>query len=151
MAIVWAQHQSGMLEPVLWEIKSPLPHLGTRWIPSLCTYLGTTELHLQLSYTGAYPSQHVSDQHIMSTVIDSNAFKPYKVKRIKCCRLYLGATMLSDVTLADRVALDPHMQSDNISILSSSAKQLLSKQGHPNKKSWKMWTKCLNCLQTTIN
>eukprot|EP00957_Ditylum_brightwellii_P132092 10071023-Ditylum_brightwellii.AAC.1 len=51
--------------------------------------------------------------------------------------------MLSDITLADGETLDPHMRSDNISLLSSSAKQLLAKQDHPNWKSWKTWSKCL--------
>eukprot|EP00957_Ditylum_brightwellii_P129900 9908283-Ditylum_brightwellii.AAC.2 len=43
----------------------------------------------------------------------------------------------------DGETLDPHMISGNISLLSSSAKQLLTKQGHPDQKSWKTWSKCL--------
>eukprot|EP00957_Ditylum_brightwellii_P027664 2091062-Ditylum_brightwellii.AAC.1 len=44
---------------------------------------------------------------------------------------------------SDGETLDPHMRSGNRSLLSSSAKQLLAKQGHPNWKSWKTWSKCL--------
>eukprot|EP00957_Ditylum_brightwellii_P172679 13145219-Ditylum_brightwellii.AAC.1 len=64
IALAWAQRQSGTLEPILWENKIPLPHLEARWFPSLCTYFGATGLHLQLSYTSVYPSQHVNNQHI---------------------------------------------------------------------------------------
>eukprot|EP00957_Ditylum_brightwellii_P210622 15365186-Ditylum_brightwellii.AAC.2 len=79
----------------------------------------------------------------MSTVVNSNAFKPHEIRQINYCRLYLGVTVLSNITLADSETLDPHMRSGNISLLSSSAKQLLSKQGCPSQKSWKTWSKCL--------
>eukprot|EP00957_Ditylum_brightwellii_P073485 5584377-Ditylum_brightwellii.AAC.1 len=43
----------------------------------------------------------------------------------------------------DGEIMDPNMRSDNIPLLSSSAKQLLTKQGHPNWESWKTWSKGL--------
>eukprot|EP00957_Ditylum_brightwellii_P021670 1633686-Ditylum_brightwellii.AAC.1 len=55
------------------------------------------------------PPQRINNQHIIAPAIDSNTFKPHKIKRINYCRLYLGATTLSDVTLAGGVSLDPHM------------------------------------------
>eukprot|EP00957_Ditylum_brightwellii_P136314 10395754-Ditylum_brightwellii.AAC.1 len=51
--------------------------------------------------------------------------------------------MLSDVTHAGGETLDPHMRSGNLSLLCSSAKQLLAKQGCSKQKSWKTWSKCL--------
>eukprot|EP00957_Ditylum_brightwellii_P059505 4517763-Ditylum_brightwellii.AAC.1 len=45
---------------------------------------------------GCIPPQCVNDKQIMTTVIDSNTFKPHEIKRIKYCRLYLGVTTLSD-------------------------------------------------------
>eukprot|EP00957_Ditylum_brightwellii_P206812 15350109-Ditylum_brightwellii.AAC.1 len=143
IAVTRAQHQFGMSEPILWGISSMLLHLEARWLPSLHSYLGATGLCLQLSYTGAYPPQREHDQHIMPIVINSNAFKLHEIKRINYCRLYLGVTTLSDTTLADGETLDPHMRSGNISLLSSSAKQLLAKQGCPNQNSWKTCGKCL--------
>eukprot|EP00957_Ditylum_brightwellii_P058930 4469245-Ditylum_brightwellii.AAC.1 len=139
IGVAWAQHQLSMSEPILWDTISVLPHLEARWLPFLCSYLGATGLCLQLYYTEVYPPQRKHDQHIMSTVIHSNAFKPHKIKHINYCRLYLGVTTLSDITLADDKTVDPHMKSGNISLLSSSAKQLLTKQGCPNQKSWKTW------------
>eukprot|EP00957_Ditylum_brightwellii_P096574 7355284-Ditylum_brightwellii.AAC.1 len=107
IAVVWAQHQSGISEPILWDTISMLPHLEARWLPSLHSYLCVTGLNLQLSYTGIYPPQHKYNQHIMSTVINCKAFKLHKVKHINYCRLYLGATTLSDITLVDGEILDP--------------------------------------------
>eukprot|EP00957_Ditylum_brightwellii_P110320 8414107-Ditylum_brightwellii.AAC.1 len=57
IAVTWAQHQSGMSEPILWDTISVLPHLEARLLPSLSSYLGTAGLRLQLSYTGVYPPQ----------------------------------------------------------------------------------------------
>eukprot|EP00957_Ditylum_brightwellii_P043135 3268323-Ditylum_brightwellii.AAC.1 len=54
-----------------------------------------------------------------------------------------SVTTLSDITLADGVTLDPHMRSGNISLLSSTTRQLLAKQDCPNGKSWKLWSKCM--------
>eukprot|EP00957_Ditylum_brightwellii_P154524 11759791-Ditylum_brightwellii.AAC.1 len=79
----------------------------------------------------------------MSAVINSNAFKSHEIKCINYCGLYLGVTTLSDITLTDGETLEPHMRSGNIFLLSSSAKQILAKQGHPNQKSLKTWSKCL--------
>eukprot|EP00957_Ditylum_brightwellii_P161971 12331610-Ditylum_brightwellii.AAC.1 len=50
---------------------------------------------------------------------------------------------MSDITLADGYTLDPHMKLGDKSLLSSSSKQLQSKQARPNKTSWKLWRKCL--------
>eukprot|EP00957_Ditylum_brightwellii_P004505 342481-Ditylum_brightwellii.AAC.1 len=57
IAVSWAQHQLGMLEPILWDTIFTLPHLEARWLPSLCSYLGATGLCLQLADTGVYPPQ----------------------------------------------------------------------------------------------
>eukprot|EP00957_Ditylum_brightwellii_P091381 6957697-Ditylum_brightwellii.AAC.1 len=109
-AVAWAQHQSGMSEPILWDTISILPHIDARWLPSLSSYLGAAGLQLPLSYTGVYLTQRKHDQLIMSTVINSNAFKLNEIKCINSCRLYLGVTTLSDVTLANGETLDPHMR-----------------------------------------
>eukprot|EP00957_Ditylum_brightwellii_P075927 5771024-Ditylum_brightwellii.AAC.1 len=55
----------------------------------------------------------------------------------------MSFTTVSDITLADGYTLDPHMKADNKSLLSSSSKQLQSKQAQPNRTSWKLWGKCL--------
>eukprot|EP00957_Ditylum_brightwellii_P184931 14084468-Ditylum_brightwellii.AAC.1 len=76
---------------------------------------GSNRTATTLSYTGVYPSQRKHEQLIMSTVINSNAFKLHEIKRINYYRLYLEITTLSDITLADGKTLDPHMRSGNSS------------------------------------
>eukprot|EP00957_Ditylum_brightwellii_P157432 11981907-Ditylum_brightwellii.AAC.1 len=49
-------------------------------------------------------------------------------KQIKYYQLYLGATIISDITTVDGVTLDLHMRSGNRSLFSSQSKQVLSKQ-----------------------
>eukprot|EP00957_Ditylum_brightwellii_P158102 12034589-Ditylum_brightwellii.AAC.1 len=93
----------------------------------LHTYLGSTGLWLQLGYTGMDPPQQVNDIHIMRAAIQLNQLKPHKLKRVNYWQLFLGVTTVSDITLADGVTLDPHIRLGNISLLSSSAKQLPAK------------------------
>eukprot|EP00957_Ditylum_brightwellii_P053426 4048985-Ditylum_brightwellii.AAC.1 len=122
------QHQSGWQTSLLKDTTSDLPHVESRWLPSLYSYLGAYGLSFDLSYTGVYPLQRVNDCHIMNAVIHSQQFTVIKIKRINYCHLYLGVTTVSDITLADRYTLDPHMKAGNKSLLSSSSKQLQSKQ-----------------------
>eukprot|EP00957_Ditylum_brightwellii_P193114 14703647-Ditylum_brightwellii.AAC.1 len=44
IAVTWVQQQSGMLEPILWDTNSKLPHIEAKWLPSLCSYLGAAGL-----------------------------------------------------------------------------------------------------------
>eukprot|EP00957_Ditylum_brightwellii_P136934 10442961-Ditylum_brightwellii.AAC.2 len=79
----------------------------------------------------------------MNAAIHSHQFTAIEIKQINNCRLYLGITMVSDITLADGCTLDPHMKAGNESLISSSSKQLQSKQARQNRTSWKLWGKNL--------
>eukprot|EP00957_Ditylum_brightwellii_P207120 15351567-Ditylum_brightwellii.AAC.1 len=51
-----------------------------------------------------------------------------ELKKLNYFRVYLGVTTLSDIMLADGTTLDPHMRPGNLSLYSSSSKQLKAKQ-----------------------
>eukprot|EP00957_Ditylum_brightwellii_P124936 9524349-Ditylum_brightwellii.AAC.1 len=128
IALVWMQYQSGWQTSLLKDTTTVLLHVESCWLPSLCSYLGAYGLFLDLSYTGVYPLQRVNDCHIMNAVIHSQQFTAIEIKKINYCCLYLGVTTVSDITLADGYTLDPHVKAGNKSLLSSSSKQLQSKQ-----------------------
>eukprot|EP00957_Ditylum_brightwellii_P097920 7457655-Ditylum_brightwellii.AAC.1 len=79
----------------------------------------------------------------MTTVVQANEFTPIEIKKINYCREYLGVTTLADTTLGDGCTLDPHMQSGNLSLFSSTTKLLKAKQHHPNCTGQKLWCRCL--------
>eukprot|EP00957_Ditylum_brightwellii_P030668 2324186-Ditylum_brightwellii.AAC.2 len=58
-----------------------------------------------------------------------------ELKKLNYYRVYLSVTTLSDIMLASRMTLDPHMRSGNLSPYSSSTKQLKAKQACPNRSS----------------
>eukprot|EP00957_Ditylum_brightwellii_P212258 15367141-Ditylum_brightwellii.AAC.2 len=118
------QHQSGWYKPILECTAIAMPHVKARFIPSLCNYLRKTGMHVDMKYNGVYPCQRINDRHIMTTVIYSSLF----LRQLNYCRVNLGVTMLSDITLADSSTLDPHMRLGNILLYSSSTMQLKAKQ-----------------------
>eukprot|EP00957_Ditylum_brightwellii_P212337 15367193-Ditylum_brightwellii.AAC.1 len=71
----------------------------------------------------------------------SSLFFPPELKKLNYYRVYLGVTTLSDIMLVNRITLDPHMWLGNLSLYSSSTKQLKAKQASPNRSSWKIWSK----------
>eukprot|EP00957_Ditylum_brightwellii_P051652 3916818-Ditylum_brightwellii.AAC.1 len=87
---------------------------------------------MELNYTGVYPIQPINDRHIMTTVVQSNEITLIKIKKINYCKEYLGVITLAGITLVDGCTLDPHMQSGNLSLLSSTTELLKAKQQHPN-------------------
>eukprot|EP00957_Ditylum_brightwellii_P196848 14998013-Ditylum_brightwellii.AAC.1 len=132
VATSWVQHQSGWHKSILEDAFTALHHVKSWWIPSLCEYLGRTDMHIELKYNGVYPCQQINNRHIMTTAIHSALFSPPELKKLNYCRVYLGITTLSDITLANRKTLDLHMRSGNVSLYSSSTKQLKAKQACPN-------------------
>eukprot|EP00957_Ditylum_brightwellii_P011709 884514-Ditylum_brightwellii.AAC.1 len=143
IALGWVQNQSGWHKSIFQDTTTILSHIEPRWIPSLRAYLSEYNLHLELNYMGVYPIQHINDRHIMTMVVQSNEFTPIEIKKINCCREYLGVTTMADITLVDGCTLDPHMRSDNILLFSSTTTLLKAKQQRPNHTGWKLWSRCL--------
>eukprot|EP00957_Ditylum_brightwellii_P042335 3205269-Ditylum_brightwellii.AAC.1 len=97
----WVQHQSGWHKSILQDTTTILPHIESRFIPSLQAYLGEYNLHTEFNYMGVYPIQCINDKHIMAMVVQSNEFTPIKIQKINYYREYLGVTTLANITLAD--------------------------------------------------
>eukprot|EP00957_Ditylum_brightwellii_P017505 1319197-Ditylum_brightwellii.AAC.1 len=132
VAIAWIHQQSGWHKSILKETQTLLLHVESWLIPSLCNYLGSSGFHIEMNYIGVYPYQRVNGYHIMAKAIQSTLFSPIELKKLNYCQVYLGVTILSDITLADGRTLNPHMRLDNLSLFSSTTKQLKAKQAMPN-------------------
>jgi hypothetical protein len=120
-----------------------LPHLETKWIPSLCAFLCSIDSKIEIDTPFLYPLQCKHDIHIMDRVIDSGKFKPGEVRMVNYCRLFLRVTTISDVATADGKDIDRTMFLGNPSLLASQTKWMKAEQDKPCKASWVLWWRAL--------
>ena len=90
-AIEWAQYNVGTSKPIMEHVQEYLPHLESRWLSSLRTYLVFINAGLQLDKTGVAPLERRHDEFIMDQILLSMKFTNNEIKRLNYCRLYLGA------------------------------------------------------------
>jgi hypothetical protein len=55
------------------------------------------------------PVQRVHDGYIMDMILASGQFKPAQIQQFNCCRMYLQAATISDITRANGMQLDMPM------------------------------------------
>eukprot|EP00957_Ditylum_brightwellii_P067543 5127800-Ditylum_brightwellii.AAC.1 len=77
----------------------------------------------------------------MDIILESNQYKGNKICTLSYCRLYLQATTVADLTLADGATLDPNFLSGQCSLLSSEIKYIKINQGCSSKNAWRLWRK----------
>eukprot|EP00957_Ditylum_brightwellii_P039991 3026975-Ditylum_brightwellii.AAC.1 len=77
----------------------------------------------------------------MDITLESNQFKDNKICTLNYCRLYLQATTVADLTLADDATLDPQFLFVQHSLLNSETKYIEINQACPSKNAWRLWRK----------
>ena len=107
VTMAWLQKSAGTSTPILEDTHTRLPHLEAKWISSIRTYLGTINSHLNLTGILMPKLQRQQDAYIMDIVL-SMRLRPAEVRRINFCRLFLNATLLSDITTANGTTIEPH-------------------------------------------
>jgi hypothetical protein len=138
IALSWNQLMAGVSWPILQNVTAPLPHLETKWMPSLWDYLSSidSQIELDLDKPFLYPIQRKHDFHIMDCVLESGKFKPREVRMLNYCRLFLGVTTISDVASADGKDIDRTMFFGTPSLLASQTKWMQPEQAKPYTASW---------------
>ena len=121
-----------------------LPHLETKWTPSLRTYLCTFDGSISINVAHCNTPQRKNDQCIMDIVISANTFKPYEIRQINYCRLYLQAITLSDITCAAGTHVRPEVRRGDKLITSSVSQWNHFKQERPDEVSWRTWRRACN-------
>lgn len=109
IAISWSQWQSGLSQSILKDTKTPLPHLSSRWLNSLRTFLQHISGSLSLLQPMITPPERSSDIYIMEYAIRSNNFDSNELKIINYCRQYLHITTVSELFDAAGKKLLPHI------------------------------------------
>eukprot|EP00957_Ditylum_brightwellii_P005252 400748-Ditylum_brightwellii.AAC.1 len=85
ITMMQAQHQVGWDLSILSDATTVLPQLKSRWLPSLCKYVGDNQPHINLAYTGVYQYQQEKDQPIVHLILDSEQLTASQIKKIKYC------------------------------------------------------------------
>eukprot|EP00957_Ditylum_brightwellii_P048148 3654833-Ditylum_brightwellii.AAC.1 len=107
IALAWCQYQVGTGHPIFENAQQKLPHLEARWIPSFCQYLQLIEGSIKVDNAYIPYLQREHDDYIMDIILESKKFTDNEVCTLNYCQLYLQATTLADLTLADGATLDP--------------------------------------------
>jgi hypothetical protein len=143
IALSWNQLMAGVSWPILQNVTAPLPHLKTKWMPSLWDFLSSIDSEIELDDPFLYPIQREHDFHIMDCVLESGKFKPREVHMLNYCRLFLGMTTISDNATAVGKDIDRTMFLGTSSLLASQTKWMQSEQAKPYAASWVIWRRAL--------
>jgi hypothetical protein len=146
IALSWAQLVAGIRAPILENVHVPLPHLDPmRWLPSVRQFLSSIGGTLELDEDMAPPLQRINDCFLMDYFITQHTLKASQLRQLNACRLYLGVTLLSDITLPDGSNLDT-LCFRGVQPVLSSHKGLMPYQEKPAESAWQLWRRCLTRL-----
>lgn len=136
----WVHHSLGISKFFLEEVSVDLPHLEADWAKSLRQFLSsyTMTIKLQNNESVIPPLARVNDLFIMDHVLDSGNFSRKQIKMINYCRLYLNATLLSDITdLSGTTILQPDILWTQE--FKTARRYIPIHQQKPPPRAWKLW------------
>jgi hypothetical protein len=93
----WLQNCAGVGFLVLERPYLPLPHLEGHWLTSVRDFLNYINGALEITDISIHLTQSHGNFYLMEKTIESKQFTPAEIKRCNLCRLYLGATTVSDI------------------------------------------------------
>jgi exonuclease III len=150
IAVSWFQLTVGSSTPILENTRMVLPHLESKWIGSLRTFLAKIQGSLRLDATYVQPKQRVQDEYIMDRVMESGKFTEAEIRRINYCRIYLRAVTVSDIASIAGDRLDMHKIRGSPSVESSASRLEWPRQDKPAPREWSLW-KSANTLWSTVS
>ena len=137
--LAWLQLSVGVSYSVLDDPHSLLPHMESKWIASLRSFLAQVKASIILDEPQVPEIQREHDAHIMDLVLRSEKFKPHEVRKINYCRLFLQAVTISDITTTSGNCLDPVKLTGSPSITSSLTRWHTINQDRPSESEWSLW------------
>jgi exonuclease III len=138
-ALSWQQFSAGVSFPILENTETALPHLESKWMASLRSFLASIGAGLQLDEPCVPPMQRANDRYIMDLIIQSARYKPADIRKLNYCRLYLNVVTLTDITKPNGHDLDPCFVQGQRSLYSSSTRWHTVNQERPSEKEWRLW------------
>jgi exonuclease III len=141
VALSWFQLAVGVSHSILEQPHALLPHLESKWLASLRTFMSINDITLQLDDPMIPPLQRVHDAHIMDIVLQSKKYTASEIRRINYCRLFLQAVTLSDLATVDGQYVDASKLKGHPSLRSSSTTLMHINQDRPSESEWSLWKK----------
>ena len=97
-ALAWAQLSIGVSYSILDRTETELPHMESKWMSSLRSFLSKVGASLVLDEPQIPELQREGDEYIMDLILRSQKYKPHEIRKLNYCRLYLQAVTISDLT-----------------------------------------------------
>ena len=147
ITVSWGQWLAGTSVSILDDVKTPLPHLAPMmWLPSLRSFLATVDCRIELAQDFIIPLQRENDSFVMDHALQFTT-KPLDLQLLNACRLYLGITLVSDITTCngESLSLAPTL---GLQLQHSTLRGLTAYQDYPSTKAWNLWRKFLSTLTT---
>jgi hypothetical protein len=85
----------------------------------------------------------------MEKTVESQRFTPAETNQVNLCRLYLGATTVSDISNANGTHLASGIRKGHRSSQQSTPKGPMVKQDRPDQASWTLWRRLLSLFCST--
>ena len=146
IAISWAQFLAGTSISIFEDVSTSLPHLvPMQWIPQVQNFLKTTDCRIELETKFLPTLQRDNDRCLMDIAVESTQFTPTELVLLNACRIYLGVTLLSDISTPDGTKLSlfaiNHCHDDF-----STHRGLIPYQDRPGSRAWNQWNKFLDLV-----
>jgi hypothetical protein len=137
--MAWLHLSVGMSYSILERVDVSLPHLESKWIGSLRTFLASISASLHLDDPCIPQPQREHDRHLMDMIIQSARFTPQEIRKLNYCRLYLQVVTLADISKPNGRELDPCFLQGAPSLYSNRTRWHTINQDRPSANEWKLW------------
>jgi exonuclease III len=139
----WAQLGTGMGFPLLGSPGKFVPHLECKLTQSIRSGLASVGAHIDSLETFLFLPRRAFDCHIMDEICSCKQFTAPQIQRINACRLYLQATLLSDIATPCGRFIHPAYYKGTRSARINWPTLQYPRQAKPDKTSWAFWRKGL--------
>ena len=149
-SVAWLQASVGTSYSALKYPQTPIPHLESKWLASMLSFLANHGLSIHLDKTYIPPPQRQKDEYIMDLLMSSNHYTPAELRKLNYCRLFLNVTTISELAKPCGTVLDTSILDGTPSSQSSRSTHLAIHQESPSVNEWKMWRRA-NLIWSDIN
>ena len=148
ITVAWAQYCAGTSRSILADTTTKLPHLECTWLSSLRQYLAEVGANLELDDPYIPKLQCHNDEFIMDAVLNNPSFKPFQIRMVNYCRMYLRVTTIADITTARGDAIAPGMYNGDPTAVIVNNNWYHVHQKRPGPKAWACWRKACHLFAT---
>ena len=139
--VAWCNYSVGTSRCIMEDVHTPLPHLESKWLASLRTYLATINAWIEVDRTGIAPLERCQDMFIMDAVLASKKYSNAEIQKINYCRLHLGALTIADIATTRGDYLDTDKLRGNSSYSGTCNRWMQINQERPSENEWRLWKK----------